>query len=87
MGTARRKPTPLLIVFMDLGRFAAHSQRVEDSEIAETLDSYYQRVAMLESIGITPPCSLLLQDVELPAPIFAPLLGVNDGDVDRVRSG
>lgn len=53
MGTARRKPTPLLTVFMDLGRFAAHTQRVEDSEIAETLDSYYQRVAMLESIGIT----------------------------------
>jgi class 3 adenylate cyclase len=40
-----RAPTPLLIVFLDLTRFAAQSQRVEDVELADTIDDYYEHVA------------------------------------------
>ena len=45
MATMTRQRTPLLIVFLDLTRFAAQSQRTDDSEIADTLDAYYERVA------------------------------------------
>ena len=49
-----RTPTPLLIVFLDLTRFAAMSLRVEDSEIAETLDAFYHRVSSaIQSAGGT----------------------------------
>lgn len=45
MATKRRTSTPLLIVFLDFTRFSAQSLRVDDSEIAETLDAYYEQVA------------------------------------------
>jgi class 3 adenylate cyclase len=45
MSTTRKAPTPLLIAFLDLTRFAAQSMRVEDVEIAESLDWYYERVS------------------------------------------
>jgi adenylate cyclase len=35
----------LLVAFIDLTGFALHSTRVDDSEIAEVLDGYYQMVA------------------------------------------
>jgi adenylate cyclase len=40
-----RASTPLLIIFLDLTRFAAQSLRVDDAELAETVDVYYQHVA------------------------------------------
>ena len=36
---------PLLVAFVDLTRFMAQSQRVDDEEIAGTLDGYYERVS------------------------------------------
>lgn len=49
-----RPPTPLLIVFLDLTRFAAQSQRVEDKELADTLDRHYEHVASaIQSAGGT----------------------------------
>ena len=45
MPTTRRTRTSVLIVFLDLTRFAAQSQRVEDDELASTLDDYYERIA------------------------------------------
>ena len=39
-----RSETPQLIVFVDLTRFAAQSQRVDDVEIADTLDAFYEQV-------------------------------------------
>jgi adenylate cyclase len=39
-----RSETPLLVVFVDLTRFAAQSQRVDDMELADTLDAYYEQV-------------------------------------------
>lgn len=45
MRTPQRAPTPLLVVFLDLTRFATQSQRVEDPELADTVDAYYERVA------------------------------------------
>ena len=39
-----RFETPQLIVFVDLTRFAAQSQRVDDVEIADTLDVFYEQV-------------------------------------------
>ena len=54
MVTAQRNPTRLLIVFVDFTGFAAQSTRVEDSEIAETVDAYYGRVTeSIESAGGT----------------------------------
>ena len=35
----------LLIAFVDLARFAAQSQRLDDHAIAETLDEYYEHIA------------------------------------------
>jgi adenylate cyclase len=44
----------MLIVFIDLSRFAGQSQHVADLEIAETIDAYYQRVAgAVQSAGGT----------------------------------
>ena len=37
-----RSETPQLIVFVDLTRFATQSQRVDDVEIADTLDAFYE---------------------------------------------
>lgn len=45
MHAAHRTSTPLLIVFCDLTRFAVQSQRVDDAELAETIDAYYEHVA------------------------------------------
>ena len=45
MATTLRARTPQLIVFLDLTRFAAQSQRVDDEVLAETIDVYYERVA------------------------------------------
>jgi adenylate cyclase len=43
---------PLLVAFVDLTRFGVQSQRVRDSELAETLDAYYERVAVtVEAVG------------------------------------
>ena len=41
---AVRSETPLLVVFIDLTRFWAQSQRVDDQEVADTLDTYYEQV-------------------------------------------
>jgi class 3 adenylate cyclase len=47
-----RTEVPLLIAFLDLARFAAQSQRVEDAELANTLDAYYEHVgAAVQSAG------------------------------------
>jgi adenylate cyclase len=39
-----RSETPLLVVFVDLTRFWAQSQRVDDVELADTLDAYYEQI-------------------------------------------
>jgi adenylate cyclase len=44
MATNERTATPLLIVFLDFTRFDVQSQSVDDSEIAETLQTYYEQV-------------------------------------------
>src|SRR5215210_6103585 len=50
--SAPRAATPLLIVFLDLTRFSAQSQRVEDAELADTIDAYYGHVSRgIESAG------------------------------------
>jgi class 3 adenylate cyclase len=41
----QRTETPLLVAFLDLTRFMLQSQRVSDTELAETLDAYYERMA------------------------------------------
>lgn len=49
-----RNEVSLLIAFVDLARFAAQSQRVDDSELANTLDSYYEHLgAAVEAAGGT----------------------------------
>ena len=47
MGARSRERTPqrLVIVFVDLTLFKKQSDRVDDAEIADTLDAYYTRVA------------------------------------------
>ena len=40
-----RSETSLFITFIDLARFFAQSQHVDDAEIADTLDAYYERIA------------------------------------------
>ena len=40
-----RAETALLIVFVDLTRFGAQSQRVSDGALADGVDAYYERVA------------------------------------------
>lgn len=42
-----RSEVPLLIAFVDLTRFAAQTERVNDLELAEAIDAYYERVAAL----------------------------------------
>ena len=39
-----RSETPLLVAFVDLTRFAAQSRRVDDVELADTIDAYYEQV-------------------------------------------
>ena len=41
-----RSESSLLIAFIDLARFFAQSQRVGDAELADTLDAYYERIAV-----------------------------------------
>lgn len=41
-----RPEVPLLVAFVDLTRFAVQSPRVRGSERANTLDAYYERVAV-----------------------------------------
>src|SRR5690242_18243494 len=40
MAATTKSRTPLLIVFIDLTRFFAQAQRVDDAELAETVDGY-----------------------------------------------
>jgi adenylate cyclase len=40
-----RSLVPLLIAFVDLTRYSAQSQKVSDSELADTIDAYYELVA------------------------------------------
>lgn len=42
---ASRAEVPLLVIFVDLTRFAVQSQRVSDLDLADTLDGFYERVA------------------------------------------
>ena len=37
----RREITPLVIAFLDLGRFTVNSQRLNDEELADALDEFY----------------------------------------------
>jgi class 3 adenylate cyclase len=47
-----RSETPLLVVFVDLTRFGAQSQRVDDVELADTIDAYYEQVgASVQAAG------------------------------------
>jgi adenylate cyclase len=46
-----RLEVPLLVAFIDLTRFGAQSQRVSDIDLAETLDTYYERVAVAIEAG------------------------------------
>jgi adenylate cyclase len=47
-----RSETPQLIVFVDLTRFGAQSQRVDDVEAADTLDAFYEQVgASVQAAG------------------------------------
>jgi adenylate cyclase len=39
-----RSETPLLVAFVDLTRFGAQSQRLQDVELADALDAYYEQV-------------------------------------------
>jgi adenylate cyclase len=44
--------TSLLLAFVDLTRFASQSQRVDDAELADTIDAYYEHVgASVEEAG------------------------------------
>ncbi len=45
MSRSDRTPTRLLVVFLDLTRFAAESARLGDAETAAMMDAYYHRVA------------------------------------------
>ncbi len=40
-----RSETSLLVIFVDLTRFASQSQRVGDVELADGIDAYYEQVA------------------------------------------
>ena len=41
-----------LIVFVDLTRFAAQSQRIDDVEIADTLDAFYEHTPSVTYIRL-----------------------------------
>ena len=52
--TGARTSTDLLIVFIDLTRFAAESRRVDEAELADAVDEYYELVAAVtEAAGGT----------------------------------
>src|SRR5689334_16373073 len=40
-----RVPATLLITFIGLNRFSAQSRRIGDSDLADIVDTYYERVA------------------------------------------
>ena len=43
---------PILVAFVDLTRFAAHSEGLDDLEVAATVDAYYERVhAVVQAAG------------------------------------
>ncbi len=44
MFPTRQTPTPLLIAFTDLTRFAVTAQRFDDAEVARGIDEYYRLV-------------------------------------------
>jgi class 3 adenylate cyclase len=47
-----RSETSLLVVFVDLTRFGPQSQRVDDAELADTIDAYYEQVgAAVQAAG------------------------------------
>ena len=47
-----RSETSLLVVFVDLTRFASQSQRVGDIELADGIDAYYEQVgASVQAAG------------------------------------
>lgn len=47
-----RSETPLLVVFVDLTRFWVQSQRVDDAELADAIDAYYEQVgAAVQAAG------------------------------------
>jgi class 3 adenylate cyclase len=47
-----RAVASLLVAFVDLTRFAAQSQRVDDVELADTIDAYYEHVgAAVQAAG------------------------------------
>jgi adenylate cyclase len=47
-----RSETSLLVVFVDLTRFGPQSQRVDDTELADTIDAYYEQVgAAVQAAG------------------------------------
>ena len=54
MSTPDRTPTRLLIVFLDLTRFAGEGARIGDAGTATMIDAYYHRVAdAVQSAGGT----------------------------------
>lgn len=47
-----RSEQELLVVFVDLSRFSAQSQKVTDLELANAMDAHYRRVALaVEGVG------------------------------------
>lgn len=46
-----RVEVPLLIAFVDLTRFAAQCKRIDDRQIADALDAYYEHVAAAVHAG------------------------------------
>lgn len=46
-----RTPVTLLIAFVDLNRFSAQSRHVDDVDLAEVIDAYYERVAARVTAG------------------------------------
>jgi adenylate cyclase len=47
-----RSEISMLVVFVDLTRFGAQSQRVDDVELADTIDAYYEQVgAAVQAAG------------------------------------
>jgi adenylate cyclase len=47
-----RSEQELLVVFVDLQRFSAQSQKVTDAELANTMDAHYRRMASaVEAVG------------------------------------
>ena len=87
-----RAETPLLIVFIDLTRFFAQSQRADDVELADGIDAYYEQVGAAVQEGGGRVVKFLGDGVLV---VFTPdhvdrgvemLLALKD-DVDRSMAG